>query len=107
MKIRQLKVTIAVLLGLLLTLALLPVVAFAQDVATPTAENPVPTITSTPVPPTSTNTTVPATLTPTPTSVTSPPAPVPIPEPVTVILFGTGLAALSAAVASRRNNKDN
>ncbi len=28
--------------------------------------------------------------------------PVPIPEPVTVVLFGTGLAALSAAVAARR-----
>jgi hypothetical protein len=26
-----------------------------------------------------------------------------IPEPITVVLFGTGLAALSAAVASRRN----
>ena len=37
---------------------------------------------------------------------TEPPAPtktsVPIPEPVTVILFGTGLAALSAAVAASR-----
>jgi hypothetical protein len=27
---------------------------------------------------------------------------VPIPEPVTVVLLGTGLAALSAAVAARR-----
>jgi hypothetical protein len=27
---------------------------------------------------------------------------VPIPEPITVVLFGTGLAALSAAAASRR-----
>jgi hypothetical protein len=38
------------------------------------------------------------------TSVTATPSagPVPIPEPVTVVLFGTGLAALSAAVASRR-----
>jgi len=27
---------------------------------------------------------------------------VPIPEPVTVVLFSTGLAALSAAVAARK-----
>lgn len=31
--------------------------------------------------------------------------PVPIPEPVTVILFGTGLAALSAAVAARKRKE--
>jgi hypothetical protein len=31
---------------------------------------------------------------------------VPIPEPVTVVLFGTGLAALSAAVAARRRKGD-
>lgn len=30
------------------------------------------------------------------------PTPVPIPEPVTVVLFGTGLAALSAALAARK-----
>lgn len=34
-----------------------------------------------------------------------PPAPVSIPEPITVVLFGTGLAALSAAAASRRKNE--
>ena len=43
-----------------------------------------------------------------PQTVTPPPTPVPpaeIPEPITVVLFGTGLAALSAAAASRRNKK--
>jgi hypothetical protein len=34
------------------------------------------------------------------------PPPVPIPEPITIILFGTGLAALSAAAASRRNRQE-
>lgn len=38
-----------------------------------------------------------------PTPVTPP---VPIPEPITIVLFGTGLAALSAAAASRRKNQD-
>ncbi len=40
-----------------------------------------------------------------PQTVTPPPPPVPpseIPEPITVILFGTGLAALSAAAARRK-----
>jgi hypothetical protein len=32
----------------------------------------------------------------------TPRGPVTIPEPITVVLFGTGLAALSAAVATRR-----
>ncbi len=44
----------------------------------------------------------------TPTLVPGPrptPKPVPIPEPVTVVLFGTGLAALSAAVATSRKKK--
>jgi hypothetical protein len=36
----------------------------------------------------------------------TPPPPVPIPEPITVVLFGTGLAALSAAAASRRKKDD-
>jgi hypothetical protein len=31
--------------------------------------------------------------------------PVPIPEPITIVLFGTGLAALSAAAASRRRQE--
>ena len=97
--------------------------AFAQDAspaaltetpapATPTNTT-VPTATNTPVPgATATNTPLPgATATPTNTPVGQPPTPVPsrpvpIPEPVTVVLFGTALAALSAAVASRRK-KDN
>lgn len=65
-----------------------------------------PTPTNTPVGPTNTPTQI-ATLppdTPTPTPPTS--GPVPIPEPVTVVLFGTGLAALSAAVASRRKTSE-
>lgn len=32
----------------------------------------------------------------------TPTSPVQIPEPLTVVLFGTGLAALSAAMAARR-----
>jgi hypothetical protein len=85
---------------------------------TPTATNTLPADTPTP---TATNT-LPADTptavespgpedTPTPTSTPpmSPPSdsrPVPIPEPVTVVLFGTGLAALSAAVAARRRKGD-
>ncbi len=109
-------------------------VASAQDAPaditeTPT-EPPSPTPTNTGVPPTDTptatptNTPVSPTVTPIPTLtpttiVTLPPdatvtpiptptpsGPVPIPEPVTVILFGTGLAALSAAVASRRKKDE-
>jgi hypothetical protein len=68
------------------------------ETATPTFT---PTSTATP---TATPT---GTLEPTPTFTPTPPPtpsprPVPIPEPVTVVLFGTGLAALSAAVATRR-----
>lgn len=82
-----------------------------QPTVTPTN-----TPTNTPVPantPTPTNTPVGPTNTPTqiatlpPDTPTPPPSgPVPIPEPVTVVLFGTGLAALSAAVASRRKNSE-
>jgi hypothetical protein len=43
--------------------------------------------------------------TPEPTVTTGPPAPVQIPEPITVVLFGTGLAALSAAAAARRKGE--
>ncbi len=103
----------------------------ADITETPT-EPPSPTPTDTGVPPTntptatSTDTPVGPTFTPTPTDtptalVTLPPdpdptftptptpppsGPVPIPEPITVILFGTGLAALSAAVASRRKKDE-
>lgn len=81
--------------------------ATATLTSTPT-NTPIPTDTPTPTntPPGPTNTpTRIATLPPdTPTTVPSS-GPVPIPEPVTVVLFGTGLAALSAAVASRRKNE--
>ncbi len=70
---------------------------------TPIPTNPPDTV----VPPTATHTPPPGatdTLQP-PQTVTPPPPPVPpseIPEPITVILFGTGLAALSAAAARRK-----
>ena len=88
-----------------------------QATATPTTIPPTATVTNTPIPgatatntpedPTNTPTQI-VTLPPDETATPTPPVsgPVPIPEPVTVILFGTGLAALSAAVASRRNKKD-
>lgn len=84
------KMILIATLALVIALLALPVfgpadVAFAQDapaVDTPTAEPPTPTKV--------------------PTTVPASPKPSPIPEPVTVILFGTGLAALSAAVAARR-----
>lgn len=98
----------------------LDLVAYAQDVpfaetTVPPPDTPTPTATSTATPtPTSTATavdtptatptgTVPPTGTPTEVP-PEPPAPVQIPEPITVVLFGTGLAALSAAAASRRKN---
>jgi len=99
---------------------------FAQDVAeTPTAEQPTPTVpgatptvpAATPTVPGATPTVPGATVTATPdasnptpvnptsTPISQPPQPVPIPEPITVVLFGTGLAALSAAVAARRKKE--
>jgi hypothetical protein len=71
-------------------------------------DTPVPTATNTPEP-TATNTLEP-TETPLepPQTVTPPPTPVPpsqIPEPITVILFGTGLAALSAYAARRKKQE--
>ncbi|MCS6825896.1 MAG: PEP-CTERM sorting domain-containing protein [Caldilinea sp.] len=67
---------------------------------TPTATVVQPTPTDTP---TSTPTQVIVTpiITPTPGPT---PTPVPVPEPVTVVLFGAGLAALSAALAARRRS---
>jgi hypothetical protein len=68
-----------------------------------------PTATNTPVGPTATPTlvvTLPPDVTTTPVPTAPPSGPVPIPEPVTVVLFGTGLAALSAALASRRKNDE-
>ena len=61
----------------------------------PTATEPAPEPTETQPSPTQTPTTV-------ITSEPQPSEPVSIPEPVTVILFGTGLAALSAAAARRK-----
>ncbi len=74
--------------------------ATATATNTPVTPAPTATATNTPVTPaataTATNTPIPG---PTPT-----PVPVPIPEPVTVVLFGTGLAALSAALAARKRS---
>lgn len=68
--------------------------AYCNPPATPTPGiTPSPTAQS----PTSTPTLVPG---PTPT----PSRPVEIPEPITVVLFGTGLAALSAALAARKRS---
>lgn len=67
--------------------------------ATPTlTPTPTPTGTTSPTP------TATATTTPGPRPTDSPARPVPIPEPVTVVLFGTGLAALSAALAARKRS---
>jgi outer membrane biosynthesis protein TonB len=89
-------------------------------VDTPVPTQPVPTDTPVPpteeptmeptIPPTPTNEpTLEPTIPPSPTPVpTSPPTPIPpaeIPEPITVILFGTGLAALSAAAARRKKTE--
>ena len=85
-----------------------------QPTATPTA-TPTNTPTNTPVGPTNTPTNTPVGPTNTPTQVVTlppdtptpnPSGPVPIPEPITVVLFGTGLAALSAALASRRKTEE-
>ena len=94
---------------LLPTLTTGAVFAQGDPQATATATEPpaTNTPTSTPSPtvvgPTATE--FPATPTATPRPKETP-KPVPIPEPVTVVLFGTGLAALSAAVATRRKKND-
>lgn len=108
-------ILVALSLIMLVAFAAVPAVVLAQDppsADTPTAEPPTFTPTATTQPPTATNTPVGG---PTPTGTISPltataavtvtpvpGGPVTIPEPVTVVLFGTGLAALSAAVATRR-----
>jgi hypothetical protein len=86
----------------------------AETPVTPTGVPTFPPATDTPTAtPTGTAT---ATNTPVPTdtpvlppqTVTPPPSPVPpsqIPEPITVILFGTGLAALSAYAARRKKQE--
>lgn len=109
---------VALALIMLLSFAAVPAVILAQDAPsgeTPTVEPSTftptattqPTATNTPVSgPTSTPTgavaSATATTTPIATVTPVPGGPVTIPEPVTVVLFGTGLAALSAAVATRR-----
>jgi hypothetical protein len=109
-------ILVALLLMMLLSFAAVPIAILAQDppadlTLTPELTPFTPTFTAT-----ATSTPDPTetfTVTPTPTGTVSqitpvvtvtpvPGRPVPIPEPVTVVLFGTGLAALSAAVASRR-----
>ena len=86
----------------------------AEDEVIPT--QPPPTATFTPEPtdtpvPTNTPTEVPTdqpTATEPPQTVVPSPTPLPpseIPEPITVILFGTGLAALSAAAARRKKSE--
>ncbi len=106
--------TLLLVLGILFQPLLSTSMVLAQDnnapaADTPTSEPPTPLPTNTAVPP-ATATSVAPTNTPsvaptnTPTTVPPKPAsgPVPIPEPVTVVLFGTGLAAISAAAAARR-----
>lgn len=70
-----------------------------QATATPTA-----TFTPTPTGTQSPTATPTATVTPGPRPTDSPARPVEIPEPITVVLFGTGLAALSAALAARKRS---
>ena len=100
---RRSHLSVVIAVALLLGALVLPIVAsisvFAQD--TMNADTPTPEpATATPVP------TLVPTATSGPVGPTPTPRPVPIPEPVTVILFGTGLAALSATLATRRK-KDN
>ena len=82
----------------------------AAETETPIPTQPPPTATNTatPIPPNTATPTATATTQPTeeaPETITPEPTPQPpseIPEPITVILFGTGLAALSAAAAKRK-----
>ncbi|GIV71205.1 PEP-CTERM sorting domain-containing protein [Caldilinea sp.] len=78
--------------------------AYCNPPATPT---PTPTVAQ--QTPTDTPTSTPTQVIVTPIATPTPgptPTPVPIPEPVTVVLFGAGLAALSAALAARRRSGD-
>ena len=86
-----------------------PVVAEVADSEVVAVETPIPTQPPpTQPPPTDTPTDTPTeqpTRAPETATVTPQPTPLPpaeIPEPITVILFGTGLAALSAAAARRK-----
>ena len=100
---RRSHLSVIIAVALLLGALVLPIVAsisvFAQDTVNADTPTPEPA-TATPVP------TLVPTATSGPVGPTPTPRPVPIPEPVTVILFGTGLAALSATLATRRK-KDN
>ncbi len=127
MKKLNLMGTLLVIVVLAFTSILMPTFAMnvaaqdgapAVDTETPEPNTPEPTATFTSVP---TNTAAPGdTATPPPTETaapeatatltatpnTAPPAPPQeIPEPITVVLFGTGLAALSAAVARRKRQE--
>ena len=88
----RLLMVIAALCAMLSFMLISTPVAFGQDVPIATATSTEPVVST-------------STFTPTPTSTSTTSEPVPIPEPVTVVLFGTGLAALTAAVATRRNQK--
>lgn len=97
---------VALLLTFSTTAALFAQDMFQENAPGATATVPEPA-TNTPVP-TATNTAVPAdtpTLVPTNTPVPPATEPVQIPEPITVVLFGSGLAALSASVAKRRKSQ--
>ena len=76
--------------------------AYCNPPATPTTPAPTTPAPTTPAPTTPAPTVAPTTPTPRPTD--SPARPVEIPEPITVVLFGTGLAALSAALATRKRS---
>lgn len=104
-RLRQVHVTLVVTVALLIAVGVIfPAVAQAQDpqviTPVPTATQPVPTAVPTEAP-TAVPTAVPTQVPPKP-----PAEPVPIPEPITVILFGTGLAGLSAAAAARRKKNE-
>ena len=104
-------VAVAFLVGAAVLPALLAGSVLAQDDVMATATSTEPATNTPTLVPTNTPTLVPTATeqaaTPTPGPNPRPtPKPVPIPEPVTVVLFGTGLAALSAAVATNRKKKD-
>ena len=94
-------IVLALVFGLILTATVfVPGSLMAQQAPaaeTPTEEPPKPTATE--PKPTATEPKPTATE---PTTTPAPSEPVSIPEPITVVLFGTGLAALSAAAAARR-----
>lgn len=98
--------SIALMFGQFSSPVFAEVLAAETPTSIPTQPPPTPTNTFTPTapPPTATNTPIPPTEQP-PETITPTPTPLPpqeIPEPITVILFGTGLAALSAAAARRK-----